>query len=89
MEVMTCVTEPNSPSMTQRFSALGSSVGTDALQQPKIWDVREPDLSIEGEDATGDAIQQGIEAVGENPRSIGLTHTFGVLKDPHDFRLAF
>lgn len=88
MEVVACVAKPDAPPVTEGFAALGSSVGTDALQEPEVGDVREPHFAVEGKNTAGDAVEHGVKPIRENAGFICFSGALGVFNQSNDFGFA-
>src|SRR5262245_59067379 len=69
----------NSKAILQRFAKVGDSVSIGVTQQPKVGDVRIPNVAAARQNAGGDAVGWPIETFGENGRVIGFAVTITIL----------
>ena len=70
----------------QQLVLLQLAVGA-FLQQPQARNVREPHLAVAREHARGDAVELGVEAVGECAALVGHAVAVGVFDQAHHFTL--
>ena len=77
------------PEAGQQFLALGGDRGVRgvALQEPEAGDVGEPDLALAREHARRDAVEGGVERVGEDRAVIGDAIAIAILDQADEFTL--
>ncbi len=81
VQIVTGVVEVDAVAAAHLAAADRLSVGRGALEDPHARDVGEPDLTVAGEHARGDAVERAVETLGVDAGEVGLAVAIAVLDE--------
>src|SRR5262249_30353156 len=81
MQIVAEETNTHAETVVKRFLDISDAIVIGVAQKPEIRNVRIPNISASREDACADAIERGVELLGENGRAIGFAVAIGIFDE--------